>query len=69
MKILVTDGEERAALAATRSLGRSAEVHVAASSAASLAGVSRSAAGRRFEEARQAKLGKQNGKKGKRRGR
>ncbi len=46
MKILVTDGEERAALAATRSLGRSAEVHVAASSAASLAGVSRSAAGR-----------------------
>lgn len=40
--ILVTDGEERAALAVTRSLGRSGHaVHIAASRNASLAGASR----------------------------
>jgi predicted ATP-grasp superfamily ATP-dependent carboligase len=41
MKILVTDGAERAALAATRSLGRGAQLHVVASTPTSLAGVSR----------------------------
>ena len=40
-RILVTDGDERAALAVTRSLGRVLEVHVVASASGSLAGASR----------------------------
>ena len=40
-RILVTDGDERAALAVTRSLGRVLEVYVVASASGSLAGASR----------------------------
>jgi predicted ATP-grasp superfamily ATP-dependent carboligase len=41
MKVLVTSGDERSALAVVRSLGRDAEVHVVAQSERSLAGASR----------------------------
>ncbi len=41
MRILVTDGDERAALAVARSLGRTSEVHVAGPGKRSLAGSSR----------------------------
>ena len=41
MKVLVTDADERAALAVTRSLGGEDEVHVLGSGASSLAGTSR----------------------------
>lgn len=41
MKLLITDGDERAALAAARSLGRRCEVHVAGEGRCSLAGHSR----------------------------
>lgn len=41
MRVLVTDGDERAALAATRSLGRVAETHAVANGARCLAGASR----------------------------
>ncbi len=44
MKLLVTDADERAALALTRSLGRRDEVHVAGAGERSLAGRSRRAA-------------------------
>ena len=40
-RILVTDGDERAALAVTRSLGRDVEVHVVGGAPSSLAGSSR----------------------------
>ena len=40
-RVLVTDGEERSALAIVRSLGRHAEVHVCSRSGRSLAGASR----------------------------
>jgi predicted ATP-grasp superfamily ATP-dependent carboligase len=43
VRILVTDGDERTALAATRSLGRTAEVHVASRGRRCLAGRSRRA--------------------------
>jgi predicted ATP-grasp superfamily ATP-dependent carboligase len=43
LKVIVTDGDERAALAATRSLGRMGDVHVVAEGRRSLAGVSRHA--------------------------
>ena len=41
MRVLVTDGDERAALAATRSLGRAGTAHVVGTGLQSLAGVSR----------------------------
>ncbi len=44
MKLLITDGDARAALAATRALGRVHRVHVCGPGEASLAGVSRFAA-------------------------
>jgi predicted ATP-grasp superfamily ATP-dependent carboligase len=44
MKVLVTDGDERASLAVVRSLGRMHQVHVCAAGRASLAGCSRFAA-------------------------
>ncbi len=44
MKLLVTDADTRAALAATRSLGRAHRVHVCGSGPSSLAGASRFAA-------------------------
>lgn len=47
MKLVVTDGDERAALAATRSLGRRGAVLVVAEGRSSLAGASRWASGRR----------------------
>ena len=45
MRLIVTDADERAALAVTRSLGRLDEVFVAAPGRVSLAGASRFAAG------------------------
>ena len=41
MRVLVTDGDERASLAVVRSLGRTLEVHVCAKGRVSLAGSSR----------------------------
>jgi predicted ATP-grasp superfamily ATP-dependent carboligase len=46
LNVIVTDGDERAALAATRSLGRSGTVHVVAERRNSLAGMSRRATSR-----------------------